>query len=227
MASKGMFYGVVVLLVAMLLFSSSVALYYYGQEEASAQQNKVYVGELNAALTDYRSLSGSFNSSLKDYNTTLALLASAVENLNTSTPAYRNASVALSSLWASYQALADTGGRKALTYSVDMLVDYGDGSRHWYNDSTAQPGWNAYVLTLVLLGGNMQADWYPQYGEHFVTGVDGVPSTGSQSWFVWEFSGGSWTPAATGADYLEVHNGTIIAWTLCGYDANFNPACRP
>ncbi len=227
MVSKAVLYGVVVVLVAMLLFSSSIALYYYGQEQASSQQNQVYIGELNAALASYRSLSGNFDSSLKDYNSTLGLLATAVENLNTSTPAYRNASLALSSLWASYQALADTGGKKALSYSVDMLVDYGNGTRNWFNDSAAQPGWNAYVLTLVLLGGNLQASWYPQYGEHFVTGVNGVTGTDSKSWFVWEFVGGAWTQAATGADYIQVHNGTVIAWTLCSYDAGFNPICRP
>lgn len=227
MVSKGAFYGVVVVLVAMLLISSGAALYFFGLEQTQSQENQTYVGELNAALASYRTLSGSFNSSLKDYNSTLSLLAVAVENLNTSTPAYRNASVALSSLWESYRQLAEAGGGRALTYSADMLVDYGNGTRMWYNDSAAQPGWNGYVLTLVLLGGNLQADWYPQYGEHFVTGVNGVPGTDTKSWFVWEYSGGAWTVASTGSDYLQVHNGTTFAWTLCGYDANFDPTCTP
>jgi len=224
--SRGVFYGVVVLLVALLLASATVAVFYYGQYQQASSQNQQYVGELNTALLSYRSLSGSFNTSLSGYNQTLSLLANAVANLNTSTPAYHDASTALASLWSSYQELASVDGKRALVYEVHLLLDFGNGTRRWFNDSTAQPGWNGYVVTLVLLKGDVQAVWYPQYGEHLVTGVDGVSQT-SRSWFLWEFSGGSWVPSQTGADQLRVNNGTAIAWTLCAYDANYNPTCTP
>ena len=159
MQSRGVLYGITLVFLTLLVISSSFALYYYGEEQQTASQNKKYVGELNAALTSYRSLSGSFNATLEDYRQTLSLLATAVANLNTSTPAYLNASTALSSLWGSYQALADDGGRKAPTYQVDVLVDFGNGTSRWYNDSSAQPGWNGYVVSLVLLNGNIQATW--------------------------------------------------------------------
>jgi type II secretory pathway pseudopilin PulG len=221
------FYGAVAVLLALLILASSLTLYYYGQNQQSASQNQRYVGELDTALASYRSLSGSFNASLSDYARTLALLGSAVASLNTSTPAYVNASLALSSLWNSYQQLSSTIGKRALTYSVHLLIDFGNGTLRWYNDTSIQPGWNGYVATLVLLKGNVQAVWYPQYGEHFVTGVDGVPQRSTASWFFWDHSGGQWALAQTGADGLRVNNGTSIAWTLCGYDANFNPSCSP
>ena len=217
----------VVLLVGLLVVSATAAAVFYGNYQTEASQNKQHVDELNAALSSYRSLEGSFNASLRDYNRTLSLLAAAVADLNTSTPAYQQASTALSSLWSSYQQLASAGGRKALEYSVHMLLDFGNGTRKWYNDSSAQPGWNAYVTTLVLLDGNVQGAWYPQYGEHFVTGIEGVPGSASSSWFVWEFEGGGWTASPTGADQMWVGNGTTIAWTLCGYDNNFVPSCMP
>lgn len=222
-----MFYGMVVTFVALLLISSTTALIYYGQYQQEAGQNQRYVVELDAALASYRSLSGSFDSSLGDYNRTLSLLATAVANLNTSTPAYRNASMALSSLWASYQSLASISGKKAIVYGVGMLVDFGNGTKRWYNDTSVQPGWNGFVVTLVLLNGKVEASWYPQYDEHFVTGVDGVSQTGSKSWFVWEYGEGKWSAPPTGADQISINNGTIIAWTLCGYDINFNPTCTP
>jgi hypothetical protein len=224
---KGLFYGVVVLLVALLVVSSTAALYYYGENEQTGSQRQQYVGELGNALASYRSLSAKYNASLSDYNTTLSLLADAVANLNTSTPAYRNASLELSSLWNSYQQLASFSGRKALVYGVHMLVDFGNGTRRWLNDTSIQPGWNGYVASLVLLRGNLQAAWYPQYGEHLITSVGGVLQTSSTSWFFWEFSGGRWTLSATGADQLQIYNGTSIAWTLCGYDASFRPTCVP
>jgi len=227
MPSKGAFYGVVVLLAALLVVSGTAAAVYYGQYQTEASQNQRYVGELSTALASYRSLSGSFNASLGDYNRTLSLLAIAVASLNTSTPAYQNASVALTTLWNSYQQLAGAGERRALVYDVRMLLDFGNGTFRWYNDSTAQPGWNGYVTSLVLLNGKVEATWYPQYGEHFVKGLDGVSQTTSLYWSVWEYGGGRWTYLQTGADLLQIHNGTTFAWALCGYDANYNPTCTP
>lgn len=227
LVSKGALYGIVVTFVALILISSTAALIYYGQYQQVAALNQRHVGELESALASYRSLSGSYNTSLNDYNRTLSLLATAVANLNTTTPAYRSASAALASLWASYQNLAGVSGRKAPAYRVSLLVNFGNGTRRWFNDSTAQPGWNGYIVSLVLLKGNVQAIWYPQYGEHFVSGIAGVSQTGSKSWFVWEFGRGRWTAAPTGVDQIQIINGTTIAWTLCGYDANYIPTCVP
>lgn len=225
--AKGVFYGTVILLVALLIISATVATVYYGQYQSEASQNQRHVDELNTALANYRSLSGSFNSSLEDYNSTLSLLAQAVGSLNTSTPAYQNASVALSSLWNSYQQLAAANGRKALVYDVKLLIDFGNGSLRWYNDSSAQPGWSGYVTTLVLLKGNVQAVWYPQYGEHFVTGLDGVSQTSLMYWGIWQYGGGKWSYIQVGADDLDVQNGTTIAWALCSLNASYHPTCTP
>ena len=232
--TRGVFYGTVILLVALLIISSTVAAVYYGEYQSAASQNQQYVGELNAALTSYRSLSAQYNASLSDYNTTLSLLAIALANLNTSTPAYENASLELSSLWSSYQQLASFSGRKALAYDVNLLVNFGNGSRRWYNDSAAQPGWNGYVTTLVLLKGNVQAVWYPSGsfgpgspGEHYVSGLDGVSQTSSMYWGVWQFEDGKWSYLQTGADLLGVRNGTTLAWALCSVDSSYNPTCTP
>ena len=225
--SRGVFVGTISVLVALLLITSSLAVLYYGQAQSLASENQRYVGELDTSLSSYRSLVASYDQSLKDYNSTLSLLSDAVANLNTSTLAYKNASLALPSLWGDFQNLAALGGRQVASYSVSMLVVYGNGTRQWYNDSSALPGWNGYLVTLVLLNGNVQATWYPTYGEHLVSGINGVPSDASTSWFVWEFEGGNWSVAPTGVDLIRIHNDSVIAWTLCGYDANFNPSCHP
>jgi hypothetical protein len=234
MPSKGAFYGVVVLFLALLIISSSMALYYYGEGLQTSSQNQKYVEELDTALASYRSLSAKYNASLSDYNATLSLLAGAVANLNTTAPAYRNASLELSSLWNAYQQLASFSGRRVLAYEVNMLLDFGNGTSRWYNDSAAQPGWNGYVTTLVLLKGNVQAVWYPAgsfgpgtEGEHFVTGLDGVSQTSSAYWGIWQFSGGNWSYLETGADLMEIHNGTTFAWALCSLDASYHPTCTP
>jgi hypothetical protein len=227
MVTRGVFYGIVIIFVVLLLASSTLAIVYFNDYEQATAQNSSYVGELNTALVSYRSLSGSYDSSLRDYNTTLSLLAEAVANLNTSTHAYQQASIALGNLWSSYQQLAGADGRKTLVYEVEVLVDFGNGTAKWYNDTSIEPGWNGYVATLVVLRGEVNATWYPQYGEHFVTVVDEVPQTGTTSWFVWKYGGGGWTVSETGADQLPIDNGTTLAWTLCPYDSGFNPTCSP
>ena len=226
MDQRGSASRMLVVFVAVLLMVSSVGAYYYYQDQQQAQANKTYTSELNAALNSYRALSESYNSSLQDYNRTLNLLAAAVANLNTSTSAYKNASSALASLWTAYQVLARESGRSAPSYELNMLVDYGNGTRVWYNDTRAQPGWNGYLVTLVVLNGDVQATWYPQYGEHYVTGIGGVSDTQSMFWFLLTYNQtASWQVAQVGADQIHVFNGTTFAWVYCAENAAYGPAC--
>ena len=227
MARKEGFYGVIVVLLAALVLSSSLAFFYYNRYEGQLSQTQKYTDELSSALASYRSLAAGNDAALSDYNTTLSLLAQAVANLNTSTPAYQKASAALSSLWNDYRSLASQAGGHALSYGVRMLMDFGNGTKVWHNETSVQPGWNAYVTTVVLLDGRVQATWYPSFGEHFVAGLEGVSSSPSSSWFLWDHATGGWAPSQTGADGMQIHNGTTFAWTLCGFDANYFPDCRP
>jgi hypothetical protein len=231
---RGTFYGVVAILVASLMVTSSLALVYYAQYQDRAKASQEYATELGTALGSYRSLQGNFSESMKDLRATISLLGDALANLNTSSPSYANGSSALSSLWSSYLKLAKENGSAPLVYKVDLMVDFGNGTRRWFNDSAVQPGWNAYVVSLALLAGRVTASWYPagyfgagEPGEHFVTGISGVNSTSSTAWFFWTHKGGTWSLAPTGADGIEPQSGAVIAWTMCGYDASFFPTCTP
>jgi hypothetical protein len=227
MPSKGISYGIGVVLVAVLLINSTLTLMFYGEYQQEVSENQRHIDELNSALKDYHALTNNYNGSLRGFNSTLSLLANAVSSLNTTTSAYKAASSAISSLWESYQSLALFNDSRILTYKVHMLIDFGNESTKWYNSTSIEPGWNAYVASVVLLDGRVQATWYPQYNEHFVEGIDGRPSGRSTSWFVWAYDNGSWQASPTGADGIQVYNDTVFAWTLCGYDASFNPTCTP
>jgi hypothetical protein len=227
MPSKGTFYGIVAVMVAFILFSSAFALLYYGQYQQEASQNQQHVNELDSTLRRYTTLAKNYDSGLSDLNTSLSLLTSAISNLNTSSAAYVRASDQISALWNSYQELAKVNGNKVLTYGVRMLIDYGNGTSKWYNDTSIQPGWNAYVVSVVIFNGRVQSTWYPSYGEHLIEGINGVASGQSDSWFLWTGQKGGWEVSQMGADALQVYNGTVVAWTLCGYDNSFNPTCTP
>ena len=219
--------GVIVLLVALLLVTSSLAALYYGRYQTQTSETNSYVKELQAALTEYNQLSSSYGSSLKSFNRTLSLLTNALSNLNTSTPAYLEGSQVLGTLWNQYLALASERGTSPARYSASMLLEFGNGTKRSFTDKMIQPGWNAYVATLVILNGSVQATWYPEFQEHYVTAIDGVSSGQTTAWFIWTLSGTKWEVAQTGADAIQVYNETTFAWTLCSYNQNGMPECSP
>lgn len=112
--------------------------------------------------------------------------------------------------------------------SANLLVDFGNSTYRWENNTAIQAGWNAYTFTLIATSGQVNATWYPQYGEHFVTGIEGVPQTSTEFWFLWSYDGGAWQLSQTGPDQVTVLNGTSIAWTLCAENmTTYLPTCTP
>ena len=109
--------------------------------------------------------------------------------------------------------------------SANFLIDFGNGSRVWYNDTSTQPGWNLYIATLVITDGNVNATWYPSYGEHLVNGILGKTSSGSRFWFAWSLADSKWELSSTGADQVTIYNGSSYAWSLCDTNSSFLPTC--
>lgn len=117
-------------------------------------------------------------------------------------------------------------GTAGFAAATNILINFENGTQKWYNDTTVQPGWNVYEATVLVTGGNMNATWYPQYGEHFVSGIDGVQNSASSSWFLWTYNSTAlWQVAQVGADQLPTTNGSIYAWSYCGVTASYNPTC--
>lgn len=122
--------------------------------------------------------------------------------------------------------LSELKATNSAVISTNILVDFGNGSRTWYNNTAVQPGWNVYLATVVITHGNMNATWYPAYGEHLVTALDGVQNTQSESWFLWTYnSTSSWQVAQVGADQLPASAGSIYAWSYCGDTSSYTPTC--
>ncbi len=125
-----------------------------------------------AHLSDHASstsLASNYNSSLSLYNETFSLLVGAIAVVNTSLPIYQQASNELSQLWSRYLSLKPASSS---LYAADILIDFGNGTRLWYNDTKVQPGWNMYTETVVLSRGDLQAQWYPD--------VSGAPGVGDR-----------------------------------------------
>jgi hypothetical protein len=212
-------------LVALLIVSAAAGAYYYYEYGQATQSKNQYVSELSAADSKYDQLASNYNSSLSLYNETFSLLVGAIAVVNTSLPIYQQASSQLSQLWNRYLSLRPASSS---LYAADILIDLGNGTRHWYNNTQVQPGWDMYTETVVLSQGDLQAQWYPQYQEHLVTGIDGVSNSKTMFWFLWTYNSTAlWQPAAVGADSLPVYNGSVFAWTFCGETASFQATCIP
>ena len=218
-------YGVTLVLIALLIVSAVAGVYYYYEYGQATQSRDQYVNDLVSVTGQYNKLASNYNMSLALDNETLSLLVGTVAGINTSLPIYKQASTELSNLWSRYVSLKPP---KGALYSADILVDFGNGTLHWYNNTQIQPGWNMYVTTVVLSGGNLQARWDPQYQEHFITGIDGISNSGSTYWFLWTYnSTARWQVAQVGADDLPVYNASVFAWTYCGVTPSYVPTCAP
>jgi hypothetical protein len=218
-------YGLAIVLVALLIVSATAAAYYYTEYSQATQSKDQYVSELTTATSAYDSLASSYDSALSLDNATLALLVGSIAVVNTSLPIYQQASGQLSQLWKEYLALKPAS---ASVYTADILLDFGNGTELWYNDTQVQPGWNMYTESVILSHGNLQAQWYPSYQEHLITAIDGVANSATMDWFLWTYnSTASWQTAQVGADDLPVYNGSVFAWTFCGETSSYAPECTP
>lgn len=225
MASKSIVYGVIVLLIALLIISSTFAFYYftsYNQEKGIEQK---YLNELKAVNSQYNELASNYNELLSQYNRSLSLLVNAISVMNTTESSYKEASTELSSLWNTLLRLRPAS---LSLIRASVLFDFGNGTRRWYNETQIEPGWNLYIATVIMMNGNVNAQWYPQFGSHFVTGIAGVTNTKTNFWYIWAYNKTtSWQLAQVGADQLKMYNGSIYAWTFCAADQNYNPLCKP
>ncbi len=104
-----------------------------------------------------------------------------------------------------------------VSYSTDILVDYGNGTKKWYNETRVAIGSNLFNATLQSTGGSVEYSSHPQLGI-FVTGINGLSSSksGQQSkwWSVWRWDKGSrgWVLSDVGAAQLLLHENDIVAW---------------
>jgi len=218
-------YGIATVLAAILVISGTAVIYYYDDYQQALDSRATYVGELTSETSEYSSLASRYDSALALDNATLALLVGTISAINTSLPIYQQASTQLSQLWGSYLALRPASSS---IYTADVLFEYGNGTRVWHNDTQVQPGWNMYTETVLLSGGDMQATWYPSFGEHLITSIGGEADTGTNSWFLWAYNRtASWQSQSVGADDVPVYDGSVFAWTFCAETSSYAPECTP
>ena len=98
--------------------------------------------------------------------------------------------------------------------TVNTVINYGNGTMKWYNETNVPANWNFYNLTVYLTRGNIVASFDTLLNEHYVTGINGLQNHAPYFWTLWTFceKQKAWAQATVGADEIPLGNSTTLAW---------------
>ncbi|MBM3940015.1 MAG: hypothetical protein FJ318_03800 [SAR202 cluster bacterium] len=115
--------------------------------------------------------------------------------------------------------------------TASVLVEPAPGDARWFDDVQVPAGTDGYQLLVAATGGQVKADWFPQFRSHFVKRILGIEPPGTRFWgaFIWNETTMAWEPLPVGADLFSVKQGHIMAWAVVEYspDRVALPASTP
>jgi len=99
-------------------------------------------------------------------------------------------------------------------FSVDVLLDYGNGTRTWSTSILSTPGYDTAFNATQIVADTLN---YTVYSSGiFVDAINGVWNnwTSGHWWalFFWNFTSSSWEPSPVGADQLVLSDSDMVAW---------------
>jgi hypothetical protein len=97
-------------------------------------------------------------------------------------------------------------------FPVDVLLDYGNGTRTWSTCILSTPGYDTAFNATQVAADTLNYT-VSEYGV-FVDAINGVWGNSTHWWalFFWNFTSGNWTSSPVGADQLVLSDGDMIAW---------------
>ncbi len=103
--------------------------------------------------------------------------------------------------------------------SVNVLLNYGNGTSVWINNTSVPGSANFFNVTALVTGGNIGAVFFSSFGSHFVYSINGVGCPASnifcdQAWGFWTLDGICWDLPFVGVDQITASQVTTVAWFL-------------
>lgn len=107
---------------------------------------------------------------------------------------------------------------------VNLLINYGNGTLEWHNDTLVPDIWNFYNVTVFVTNGDLAALFFSAFQSHFVYRINGEGCPDSNpfcelAWGLWVLDGVCWKLSDTGPDAIPVSEGKTLAWFLVPVDA--------
>ena len=99
------------------------------------------------------------------------------------------------------------------------MLNYGNGTVVWYNQTLAPLNSNFYNVTTQIFGSNLGSVYFASFGSHFVYSINGVGCPASNifcdvSWGFWTLDGVCWDLPFVGVDQVPVTQPMTVAWFL-------------
>lgn len=100
------------------------------------------------------------------------------------------------------------------TIKANLLVNFGNGTRRWYNETTVPYGASLLNLTVEAVG---DVEYSISSFGVFVNAISGIGSREVREgyywmWWRWEPEKSDWELGPSGAESYLVRNGDILAW---------------
>jgi len=105
------------------------------------------------------------------------------------------------------------------TTTVNLLLNYGNGTLVWYNNTSVPTNANFFNVTTIVTNGNVGAVFFASFGSHFVYSINNVgcifPNIFcEQAWAFWTLDGICWDLPEVGVDQIPVSRVRTVAWFL-------------
>lgn len=99
-----------------------------------------------------------------------------------------------------------------VSFSVNVAVDYGNGTRTWYNATAIPVGATVYNATRRVA--TVEPD--PQIGPSFIIAINGVKQDESQSmywiWWIWDQIEHNWMLGPVANNEYMLSDGQTVIW---------------
>ncbi len=107
-----------------------------------------------------------------------------------------------------------------LSYEIDLIINFGNGSTSYFNQTIIPIGFDMYNATILATGGRVDATYFPEFDAHFVNSIMGLSGDAGSGWSAWAFDDitGEWRALEIGADSFILKDGQSVAWYHQGFD---------
>jgi hypothetical protein len=101
---------------------------------------------------------------------------------------------------------------KVSTLSVNIAINYGNGTTKWFNQTRVPAGYTLFELTQKIA--TIEYSYYSMGPGHvLVTSINGVKNDASYwLWYYWDVNDKSWVFGPVGCDAWLLQNGGIYEW---------------
>ena len=104
------------------------------------------------------------------------------------------------------------GELEDFTALVDIMIDYGNGTIVWINETRIQTGADLMEATGLACNIEYQTS---DFGS-FITKINGVEQDSNHFW-LWNYYDKGWQMGPVGADQYSLHDGDVVGWTYTSF----------